>query len=130
MLRYRYLSLFVVLAYLATGWHQIRPDERSVVRRFGRVVARPGPGLWIGLPWGVDRVDRVRVGTVRQLDIGYNPDAAGDTGLSPHGRFLTGDHNLVDIKFVVEYAADNGDGSLEDFLMNRGTSDWVLAREA
>ena len=62
-----------VALYLLTGVAQVRPEERGVVRRFGAVVARPGPGLWVGLPWGVDRIDRVPVRTARQLNVGFMP---------------------------------------------------------
>ena len=66
-----------LVAYGLTGVVEVQPGERAVVRRFGRVLDdKPGPGLWVGLPWGIDRVDRVRVRTVRQLDVGYRPDAA------------------------------------------------------
>ena len=65
MLRLRYLILLVIVVYLLTGINQVRPEERGVVRRFGQVVARPGPGLWVGLPWGIDRIDRVPVRTAR-----------------------------------------------------------------
>jgi membrane protease subunit HflK len=123
MPRLRYLLLVAAVAYLATGVHQIGADERAVVRRFGRVAARPGPGLWVGLPWGVDRVDRVRVRTVRQLVVGFNPD----DDVSPAGGWLTGDQNLVDVRLVVEYSV--GDESLDDYVTNRETAADVLARE-
>src|SRR5262249_54339414 len=70
----RYLLILAVLAFLGflvTGMTQIRPDERVVVRRFGKVVATPGPGLWVGLPWGLDRIDRVTVDQVRRVVVGY-----------------------------------------------------------
>ena len=55
------LPLGIVL-YLLTGVVEVRRGERAVVRRFGRVLAeQPEPGLWVGLPWGMDRVDRVEV---------------------------------------------------------------------
>lgn len=128
MPRARHLLLLTLLAYFATGVYQVRPDERAVVRRFGRVVARPRPGLWVGLPWGIDRVDRVRVRTVRQLDIGYNPDGDDAPGM-PAGQWLTGDQNLVNVRLVVEYAVDDADGRLDDFVANRDAADWALARE-
>ena len=53
MKRFRYLALLLLGAYLLTGVYQIRPEERAVVRRLGRVVAKPGPGLWVGLPWAL-----------------------------------------------------------------------------
>ena len=60
------------LAYLVTGVYEIRPSEQAVVRRFGRVDGDPhGPGLLIGLPWGMDQVDRVAVDEQRVLEVGY-----------------------------------------------------------
>jgi membrane protease subunit HflK len=130
MPRLRYLLLLALLAYIATGVYQVGPDERAVVRRFGAVVARPGPGLWVGLPWGIDRVDRVQVRTVRQLDVGFAPDVFADLPVTPPGQYLTGDQNLVNVKLVVEYAIDDRDGELEAFVTNRGQVPAVLAREA
>src|SRR5215218_9651554 len=99
-MRLRYFLLLLLVAYLATGVYQVGPDERAVVRRFGKVVARPGPGLGFGLPWGVDRVDRVPVRTVRQIRAGYEPDAAGESATRP-GQLLTGDQNLVNVQLVL-----------------------------
>src|SRR5690606_7978239 len=97
MPRVRYL-LFVALAtYLLTGAAEVRPEGRAVVRRFGRVVARPGPGLWIGLPWGIRRVDRVPVRTRRQIRAGLDPEAASDAPETPRGQRLTGDQTLVNV---------------------------------
>ena len=54
---------------LTAGVVQVRPGERAVVRRFGRVLEhKPEPGLWVGLPWGMDRVDRVAVDRVQSVD--------------------------------------------------------------
>jgi membrane protease subunit HflK len=98
MFRLRNLLIVASIAYLFTGVAQVEPEERAVVRRFGRVVATPGPGLWIGLPWGIDRIDRERVRIVRQLAVG---GTEGDAG-----QYLTGDQNLLNARLVVEYAVD------------------------
>src|SRR5829696_204522 len=103
MPRLRYFLLLLLAAYLATGIYQVGPDERAVVRRFGQVVARPGPGLGFGLPWGIDRVDRVPVRAVRQLRAGYSPEAAVEN-TTPPGQLLTGDQNLVNVQLVIDYA--------------------------
>jgi modulator of FtsH protease HflK len=130
MLRLRYILIIAFCAYLLTGLARVRPEERAVVRRFGEVVARPGPGLWIGLPWGIDRVDRVPVRTVRQISIGFSPEAGADTVETPSGQFLTGDQNLVNVQLVLDYAIDEADRDLDDFIMHREMVDGVLAREA
>lgn len=127
MPRFRYLLLAAVVAYLLTGVAQIRPEERGVVRRFGDVVAHPGPGLWVGFPWGIDQLDRVRVRTVRQLDVGYPPQS--EDASSAAGQLLTGDQNLVNVKLVVEYAVSERDGELDDYVRNRDVADAILARE-
>ncbi len=130
MRRLLYLLAVGLVLYLATGVAQVGPDERAVVRRFGQVVARPGPGLWIGLPWGFDRVDRVRVRTVQQLHVGFTNEALEDTPGTPPGQFLTGDQNLVNVKLVVEYAIDDRDGELEAYVVQRESVDAILARES
>ena len=129
MPRSLYFIPLALVGYALTGVAQVGPDERAVVRRFGEVVARPGPGLWIGYPYGVDRVDRVPVRAVRQLAVGYNADESNDAPGLPTGQLLTGDQNLVNLKLVVEYAIDDRDGALENFVVNRDQVDPVLTRE-
>lgn len=102
MRRLLYLIPVALVAYLLTGFHPVGSGERAVVRRFGRVLdEKPGPGLWVGLPWGMDRVDRVNVDRVLPVEVGYRGD--DESGLTPDGQLLTGDHNLVNLRAVVNY---------------------------
>jgi len=128
MFRLRYLLLVVLAAYLLTGVAQVSPEERVIVRRFGKVVARPGPGLWIGLPWGMDRIDRVPVRTALQLTVGYDPQIASDAAGTPPGQFLTGDQNLVNVQLVLDYAIGETDADLDDFVNHRDRVDATLSR--
>jgi membrane protease subunit HflK len=103
-MRYGRLIAFVLLAgYALTGVVQIRPGERGVVRRFGRLLPnRLEPGLAFQLPWGMDRVDRVAVDRVQTVTIGYQEDDfSGET--MPAGQLLTGDHNLVNVQAILSY---------------------------
>jgi membrane protease subunit HflK len=127
MLKLRYLPLIGAAAYLLTGVYQVGPEERAVVRRFGHVVARPGPGLWVGLPWGIDRVDRIPVRTVRQLRVGYDAETAGEEG-TPTGQLLTGDQNLVNVQIVLDYAIGEADQDLDDYVIHRERVDAALTR--
>src|SRR5262245_22291235 len=93
---FRILLLVGVALYLLTGLVEVRRGERAVVRRFGRVLQeKPEPGLWVGLPWGMDRVDRVEVDSVRSVTVGG--DEEGELAI-PSGQMLTGDHNLVNVQ--------------------------------
>ncbi|HEY2909699.1 MAG TPA: SPFH domain-containing protein [Gemmataceae bacterium] len=130
MPRFRYLLLLALAAYLLTGLTQVRPGERAVVRRFGQVVARPEAGLWVGWPWGIDRVDRVPVRSVRQLKAGIDPETAFDAPRIPVGQFLTGDQNLVNVQLILDYAIGETDVDLDDFVMHQDKVDVALARQS
>jgi membrane protease subunit HflK len=117
----------VVIGYLLTGVTQVGLDERAVVRRFGRVLdEQPGPGLHIGLPWGMDRVDRVAVDRVRRVEVGYRPDADDPGQATPPGQLLTGDQNLVNLQVVVSYAVRPE--RLADFVAHAEQADGLVAR--
>ncbi len=94
------------IAYLATGIYTVGTDERAVVRRFGAVIDEHAePGLHIGLPWGLDRVDLVKPSETKTVKIG---DRATDRAIGPSlapslAQFLTGDQNLVIVEATVQY---------------------------
>lgn len=120
------IPVLLLLAYLLTGIAQVRPGERAVVRRFGQVIAQPGPGLWIGFPYGIDRVDRVPVNFVRQVKVGYDPDA-DELSVSPAGQLLTGDQNLVNVSVAIDYSVGDGDAVVQ-YVLHRDRVEAALAR--
>jgi membrane protease subunit HflK len=120
------LLLILLVAYALTGVAQVRPGERAVVRRFGRVVAQPGPGLWVGLPWGMDRVERVPVNFVQRQYVGFNPGPDADQFMPP-GQMLTGDQNLVNVQVAVDYSVGEGD-AVVDFVLSRERVEPAIAR--
>ncbi len=113
----------LVVAYLASGLYTVGPDQRAVVLRLGRTVAVDvAPGVHWAWPLPIDRVIRYRKDYLRRAEIGFRLRAleevppAGDAYLweSRHtGGFyekrpeealmLTGDENIVDLNFVVQY---------------------------
>jgi membrane protease subunit HflK len=130
-MRYVLLGLGGLLAVytLFTMLTQVRPGERAVVRRFGRVLPdKPGPGLYRGLPWGVEQVDRVPVGRVRQVRIGFDEKQEVPNDVVPAGQLLTGDHNLVNVQAEVDYRVREGD--VEKFLLQAERVDALVARAA
>jgi membrane protease subunit HflK len=122
------LLLLGLVGYALTGVVQVRPGERAVVRRFGRVLEhKPEPGLWVGLPWGMDRVDRVAVDKVQSVVVGYQEET--DDGLTvPAGQLLTGDHNLVDVQVVITYKVRPE--AVEDYVTQQDRVDGLIARAA
>jgi membrane protease subunit HflK len=127
MRRWWWLLGLLVIAYLLTSVAQVGLNERAVVRRFGAVVARPGPGLYVGLPWPFERIDRVPVGYPHKVAVGFAP---GDEGRLAAGQLLTGDQNLINVQAVLAYTVREDDDALEAFVLHRGQIDGLVARAA
>src|SRR5262245_41445428 len=120
------LLVLLLIAYLLTGVVLVRPRERAVVRRFGRVMEEmPGQGLGAGLPWGMDRVNRVEVDRVRRVEVGYQAGGESSTG-TPPGQLLTGDHNLVNLQVAVDYTIVAAE--VESYVVQMERVEELLAR--
>jgi len=118
--------VLAVVGYALSGVTLVRPGERAVVRRFGRVLEnKPEPGLYIGLPWGMERVDRVAVDRVQEVTVGYRD---GDTQPAPPGQVLTGDHNLVNLRVVLNWKVKPE--AVADYLTHADRVDGLIARAA
>lgn len=124
------LGLVALAGYTAaTALTQVEPGERAVVRRFGRILPhQPGPGLYVGWPWGIDRVERIPVEKVRSVGVGYSGKESEDGVGTPSGQLLTGDHNLVNIQAEIHYTIN--DAEVEKYFLQADQADALLARVA
>jgi membrane protease subunit HflK len=93
--------------YLASGLTILQPDELGIVRRFGAVLAEPWePGLHWGLPWGIDRIDRIKINQTRTVAVGASSPTQAPLLRAPDPAvddFLTGDLNVVTAEALVQY---------------------------
>ena len=98
----------VVLIFLLTSLFQVNPEEVGVITRFGKYVRRLEPGLNIKLPI-VEKVYKVPVERQQKQEFGFRTLSAGvqstftKTGTSEESLMLTGDLNLADVEWVVQY---------------------------
>jgi membrane protease subunit HflK len=121
------ILIFAAALYAATGVTQVQPGERGLVRRFGRFVERVGPGLHIGWPYPIERVDRVALDRVRRLSVGYEPDRDEEVSYPP-GQMLTGDHNLINVQVLIDYTLQ--ENALERFILQADRAETALNRAA
>jgi len=129
----RYLLVVFAIVLLVgtalTSCTQVEPGERGVVLRFGRIVDTVGPGLHVGLPWGIDRVERVAVDRVRRVTLGFTASDSDEFGIAlPPGQLLTGDHNLVNVQVVIEYAINEDE--VTQFVLYGDQADGLVGRVA
>jgi len=83
-----------LVGWLFTGIYQVNEQERAVVLRFGTFHRYEEPGFRIRLPNPIERHINVAVNTVIQTEIG-----SGSTA----NLMLTGDENIVDIDFTINW---------------------------
>lgn len=97
---------WLAVAYLATGLYSVGPDEVALVRRCGRLLPElRTSGLHFGFPYGIDRVDRLKLLERKREDVGITP-TEGDFGrkIQPkQSECLTGDRNLILASASVQY---------------------------
>jgi membrane protease subunit HflK len=88
------LIAFVLLWLVFTSIHSIAPGQRGVVSRFGRYSSTLGPGVSMTLPSPIDRVKKIDVENIRNVDLGSG---------SSEDLMVAGDQNLIDIAYTVRW---------------------------
>ncbi len=101
------LIVVVILIWLMTGIYIVAPDEVGVVKRFGRYTSETAPGPHYHLPYPIESVEKPKVTQVRRFEIGFRTITPGPPpryrSVPVEALMLTGDENIVDIQFIVQY---------------------------
>ena len=100
------LAVTVLGAYFGSGFYVVNADEHAVVRRFGAIAARVGPGMHHRIPWPVDRVDVLKTTSVMKVGVGFSlPE--NDSDALEGVELLTGDTNILNLALIVQYVIRN-----------------------
>ena len=117
------LPIFVIilLIWLVTGFYIVDQGSRGVVLRFGKHVDVTQPGPRYHLPYPIETVEIVNQEQVRTIEIGYRSsnDLAANSQELRESLMLTGDENIVDLQFAVQYNLK----SVEDFIFNNRSAE-------
>ncbi|MCU0975989.1 MAG: FtsH protease activity modulator HflK [Steroidobacteraceae bacterium] len=107
------IGAVVILALwgLLSCFYTVQPEERAVVKRLGQVVSISDPGLHFRLPFGIDTVQFVATERVLKEEFGFRTEATDRDGPSRFAEedhtseslMLTGDLNIIDVEWVVQY---------------------------
>jgi modulator of FtsH protease HflK len=110
----------VGVLWLLSGVYIVQPNEQAVITTFGAYTRSATPGLRYHLPAPIERVEKVPVTTLNQVNIG----GAQGADLPEESLMLTRDENIVDLDFSVTWRVSNA----ADYLFNvRGQQDAVKA---
>lgn len=100
------IAAIVVVLWLLSGVYIVDPDEAGVVTRFGAYAYQTTPGPHYHMPFPIESALTPKVTQLRRVEIGYRTLLAqqGQTRAVPEeSLMLTGDENIVDAQFIVQY---------------------------
>jgi membrane protease subunit HflK len=108
------ILIAVAILWAASGLYRVQPDEQGVELVFGQWKSDPqttGPGLHWNYPWPIGQSLTPSVETINSIEIGYNSVGQGRGGrtndVPEESLMLTGDQNIIDIDFSVQWKIKN-----------------------
>ncbi len=102
------IAVIVIVVVAWSGFFQVGPEEAGVVVRFGKFTKTVMPGLNFKIPF-VETVYKVPVERQQKLEFGFRTTSANvrseytKSGTRDESLMLTGDLNLADVEWVVQY---------------------------
>ncbi len=110
------IVVLVLLAWLSSGFFIVEPPEQAVVKRFGKFHRIEGPGPHLAFPVPIESVIVENVRQVRRLEIGFRTIDPGPPAryrpVPKESLILTGDENILDVQFTVQYRIQELDNYL------------------
>lgn len=102
--------LGLIFIWLMTGWYIVRPNEVGLNLRFGKYIGKTGEGLNYNWPYPIGSVIKPQVTNVITTEVGFRTvesvRTSRQTDVNEESLMLTGDENIVDIDFIVQWQID------------------------
>ncbi len=101
--------ILAAIVFLVTGLYTVNPEEVGVIQRFGKYLSTTQPGLHFKIPFGVDKLTKVKVKHVFKEEFGFRTIQAGvrtkysSQTFNNEAIMLTGDLNIADVEWIVQY---------------------------
>ena len=87
-----------------TCFYTVDEEQQAVVATFGKVTGVTGAGVHFKLPFGIQQAHMVDVNVFQKLELGYRTNSNGtSTSVESESSMITGDYNIVNVDFFVEY---------------------------
>ena len=101
------LLVFALVMGAMSCWYTVDDKQQAVVTTFGKVTDITGAGVHFKLPFGIQQVQKVDVNVYQKIELGYASDGSGYTVNKDESTMITGDYNIVNVDFFVEYRISN-----------------------
>ena len=100
------IAALLVLILIFTSWYTVDNRQQAVVTTFGKVTGITSAGMHFKLPFGIQRVYKVDSNVYQKIELGYRTDkkdSASFEVVENESKMITGDYNIVNVDFFVEY---------------------------
>ena len=94
--------LLVLALLIGTCFYTVDDKQQAVVTTFGKVTGITDAGVHFKLPFGIQQVQKVDVNVYQKIELGYSTDT-GYVAKTSESTMITGDYNIVNVDFFVEY---------------------------
>ena len=95
--------LALVIVGVLTCFYTVDDKEQAVVTTFGKVTEITEAGVHFKWPFGIQQVEKVEVNVYQKIELGYSSSSDGYTTNTKESTMITGDYNIVNVDFFVEY---------------------------
>ena len=99
-----FVVIFAII-FASTCFYTVDDKQQAVVTTFGKVTDVTDAGVHFKIPFGVQKAQKVDVNVYQKIELGYTSDESEDgyTVNAAESTMITGDYNIVNIDFFVEY---------------------------
>ena len=95
--------IIIALSLMGTCFYTVDDKQQAVVTTFGKVTDITDAGVHFKLPFGIQQVRKVDVNVYQKIELGYSSDGTTYTALDTESTMITGDYNIVNVDFFIEY---------------------------
>ena len=97
-------AVLLVAVTVLTCFYTVDDKQQAVVTTFGKVTDVTDAGLHFKWPLGIQEVEKVDVNVYQKIELGYATQQDGNyTTKTNESTMITGDYNIVNVDFFVEY---------------------------
>lgn len=96
--------LLIGFIFVSSCWYTVNDTQQAVVTTLGKVTSVEGSGLHLKLPIPIQSVQKIDVNKTLKMEIGYRQlDKGQYEVITAESKMITGDFNIVNIDFFVEW---------------------------
>lgn len=106
------VSVIIIVLLIIVGsscWYTISDKQNAVITTFGKVTSVvEEPGIHLKIPFGIQKAHKVDTNVYQKIYVGYTIDSNGkEVSVDDESKMITGDFNIVNIDFYIEYKVTN-----------------------